>query len=1041
MAPPSEEDGKIRDRFNELCLDLNLDKTTIDVAWEAYQRISLNYTLEGDDLHWLACALYVSCRKSVVPTVGGREMMEGNCVSLTRLLRSSKLSVIQFFNKMKKWSDMANLPQKFRDKVDRLERNFNVSCVIFKKYKPIFIEIFKDPSKDQPRAPRGRKQRRLNCTVTEVFSFCWTLFVQVKGNFPAISDDLVNSYHLLLCCVDLIFANALLANRRDLLNPTFKGLPETYNNCDYHVPAQSPCIIEMLCSLHDGLVIEAKGIKEHWWKPYIKKLFDKRTLKGTPEKLSGLIDSNNFETNSKSINKVYEEYVLTVGDFDETIFLATDANKEIGTPSKSTAAPQTIEEKMKNKRNQKLYQTKSLAPQTPLTNRGYLKEKEHATSTPVSTATQSVSRLQALLTGLGKCPTDTLKAIFAECTTNPTQSITERIKQMGELFCTKFVESSEVHAGSHVDFAKMRLKLAETLYYKVMESIMTEEKKRLQGKKNLGSLLEHDIFHTSLFACCLEIVIFSYNSQRTFPWIIDIFDIPAFHFYKVIELILRAEDGLSRDVVKHLNTVEEAVLQECAWKSNSPLWDVIGDSNSSSSSVPNNSNSVPTCEDVTLPSQIDNGQNSVNSHPPPPQIGSPIMQHPRVRALTGVEPPKRDPVTGSPVSAHDRFSSPSPGSAKRRLFPSESTTSTNSSTPAVQTAQIVTKPNEKIVTVEVQTSQVASNTIEKPAAVQPATEPVAKKPKRTGSVGLFFRKLYHLANVRLLDLCSRLQIEDDLRRKIWTCFVHAIVHHSDLMKDRHLDQLLMCSIYVICKVTRHDQQFQEIMRCYRMQPQAQSHVYRSVLLNGRCSSRASATSQNGSSSSSSPESDHKHKGGPFGQMLARSSSTMPTNSAPPTPTRMAGTASSFEDEERGDLIKYYNSIFVTRVQPFALRFSPADSSDENGLAAHPTLSPLPIVRTHQVSPRKVSNRHQLYISPRKNCIPRSPGNSMVFHINKSPSKDLKEINSMIKMERKTKRAMDFGEESPQKRVCLENQNGNFLRKLHKLNNDRNNGDK
>lgn len=45
-----------------------------------------------------------------------------------------------------------------------------------------------------------------------------------SGNFPMISDDLVNSYHLLLCALDLVFTNALLCNaRKDLLNPSFRG--------------------------------------------------------------------------------------------------------------------------------------------------------------------------------------------------------------------------------------------------------------------------------------------------------------------------------------------------------------------------------------------------------------------------------------------------------------------------------------------------------------------------------------------------------------------------------------------------------------------------------------------------------------------------------------------------------------------------------------------------------------------------------------------------------------------------------------------------
>lgn len=49
--------------------------------------------------------------------------------------------------------------------------------------------------------------------------------ISSKGNFSMIGDDLVNSYHLLLCCLDLIFSNALLCpNKRDLLNSSFRGM-------------------------------------------------------------------------------------------------------------------------------------------------------------------------------------------------------------------------------------------------------------------------------------------------------------------------------------------------------------------------------------------------------------------------------------------------------------------------------------------------------------------------------------------------------------------------------------------------------------------------------------------------------------------------------------------------------------------------------------------------------------------------------------------------------------------------------------------------
>ena len=136
-----------------------------------------------------------------------------------------------------------------------------------------------------------------------------------------IGDDLVNSYHLLLCCLDLVFGNAMLcSNRKDLINPLFKGRamcrynkwskePKTALPCaepllgvqtwhhrlcvlcflvtvatpglpkdwpDTASSGQPPCVIDKLCELHDGLVVEAKGIKEHYFKPYIKRLFERK---------------------------------------------------------------------------------------------------------------------------------------------------------------------------------------------------------------------------------------------------------------------------------------------------------------------------------------------------------------------------------------------------------------------------------------------------------------------------------------------------------------------------------------------------------------------------------------------------------------------------------------------------------------------------------------------------------------------------------------------------------------------------------------------
>uniref|UniRef100_A0A3B4WX80 Retinoblastoma-like protein 1 n=1 Tax=Seriola lalandi dorsalis TaxID=1841481 RepID=A0A3B4WX80_SERLL len=965
------EESSVRRSLETLCQELNMDEQTAAAAMENFTAIWNTYTLEGEVVHWLACSLYAACRKGSTPTVG-KGLMEGNCVSLTRILRSSKLSLIQFFSKMRKWADMSNLHQDFRLRMERLERNFEVSTVIFRKFEPIFMDMFQNPQGGEPpRQPRSRKHRRLPCHISDVFKFCWTLFVYTKGNFRMIGDDLVNSYHLLLCCLDLVFGNALLcANRKDLINPTFRGLPALYR-ADGHISADEPppCVLERLCELHDGLVVEAKGIKQHYFKPYIQKLFQKQLL-------TELLDPQNFIDNNKAINREYEEYVLTVGDFDERVFLGADADEEIGTPRKIVQEPSASQTTNQSQLQQHVEKSGSLAPSTPLTGRVYLKEKDLLV-TPVSSATQSVSRLQSMVAGLRTAPSDHLMSILKSCSRNPTESILARVKTLGQTFKEHYTNDSEDTPGSHMDFAENRLKLAEILYYKILENVMVPETKRLQGK-DMSVLLEQDIFHCSLMACCLEVVLFSYSSQRTFPWIISIFKLAPFYFFKVIEVFIRSEEGLSRDMVKHLNSIEEQVLESRAWTADSALW----------SAMQAAGNKVPTVEEVS------------QSHLPLVAL-SPII-HPRIREFRSGLGSARKDVPPSPLSVHDRYSSPAAGSAKRRLFGDDPPAPTSGLNPSLS------PPCDSSGTVTAQFLLTASPS-RAPAAAPTASDPQtgASRPRRTGSLALFFRKVYHLASVRLRDLCVRLDISSELRGKIWTCFEHALVHCTDLMKDRHLDQLMLCCVYIISKITKETHTFQDIMKCYRSQPQANSHVYRSVLL--RHTPREQVADEN-------MEVDPV-SGGECKITDARFLNLLHIDTS--TNSDQSGV------EERGDLIQFYNTVFVLKMKSFALRYATYDSRTDA-----PPLSPFPSVRAQPLSPRRVSQRHSLYVSPHKNSAGCLTPNSYTYRINSSPSKELSDINRMIRqgcVSRKRAFTMEGDVmmssavcDSPSKRACPEN---------------------
>uniref|UniRef100_A0A9J8BHM2 Retinoblastoma-like protein 1 n=1 Tax=Cyprinus carpio carpio TaxID=630221 RepID=A0A9J8BHM2_CYPCA len=1006
-------DGSIRSSLEALCQELNMDEETAAEALENFSSIWNTYTLEGDVVHWLACSLYAACRKSSIPTVG-RGVMEGNCVSLTRILRSAKLSLIQFFSKMKKWSDMSNLSQDFRSRVGRLERNFEVSTVIFRKFEPIFLDMFQNPQGEPPRLPRSRKHRRLPCHISDVFKFCWTLFVYTKGNFRMIGDDLVNSYHLLLCCLDLVFCNALMcSNKKDLINQYFRGLPKDTENLE-----EIPCVIDKLCELHDGLVVEAKGIKEHYFKPYIKTLFEKR-VRNT--------HTHTFTTNLHCKNIMnYEEYVLTVGDFDERVFLGADADEEIGTPRKATAEPPSgqLSARMhvENNLQQHFEKTRSLAPSTPLTGRRYLKEKE-VLVTPVSSATQSVSRLQSMVSGLRNAPSEALVQIFNSCSRNPTESILNRVKTMGERFKQAYTKPTDDLPGAHMDFAENRLKLAEILYFKILENIMTQEMKRLQGK-DMAVLLEQEVLHCSLLACCLEVVLFAYSSQRTFPWILEIFQIPPFYFYKVIEVFIRSEEGLSRDMVKHLNSIEEQVLESKAWTRDSALWTALNNAN----------NKVPTVEEVNFPSNFDTGNNAGGPTHLPLVALSPII-HPRIREVrTGLGSSARKDVPQSPISLHDRYSSPAAGSAKRRLFgddpPPQSpvkrisvtpikiipnTTENNQNTTTTTTVlsmatgngqqltiplPVVKNQTGGITVIQLQASDMHPLTAQflltaspsrtaAPPTSSDTQPPAVNRPRRTGSLALFFRKVYHLASVRLRDLCLKLDISSELRGKIWTCFEHSLLHCTDLMKDRHLDQLLLCAVYIISKITKQEHTFQDIMKCYRTQPQANSHVSINSL------------------SLSKP--DH-----------VTFKILCDTNDANTT-------EADSESEERGDLIQFYNSVYVLKMKSFALKY--AHSTLDNKMEA-PPLSPFPSVRAQPLSPRRVSQRHSIFVSPHKNGSSLTPSTAYTYKFTGSPSKELSDINQMIRqggVSKKRAFTMEGDDtESPSK--CLRQENDDVLLK-------------
>lgn len=1002
--------------MSQLCNELNLDKQTADEVWKAFTKVGEQFIVEGVKSHWLACAIYVTTNKNSKSTNG---------VSLTQLLRLCKLSLVDFLAMMDKWLKMTEQSNEIRSKIAHLERNFNVSAVVFKKFKEIFPDVFKPigaKSKDNQdktlnRTRKSTASARLNYEVTtaDIYYFCWVLYINIKASRPAISEDLVNSYHLLLTCIDFCYSNALVSKfAHDVLNPNFKGLPENFQSEDFKMlnPLKQPmCILQVLCNNWDGIVVDAKGIREHWLRPYIKELVNKKVLQVSstnepPNMYLGIFDSCNFEANMSKLTKEHDVTMLSIGDFDERIFLSENAHKELGAPvydlsdlkrminerdsttSNTTPPSNTGEATDLDKQKPSLENGGRFVPQTPLSNRNYLANKAVQPSSPVANATRKVGDLYRMLAECTGEPTASLEDIFKLCTANPRDSIMERASQMVEKFVIAYTtDQSEPQA---VELARKRVDLARKLYFKVLETIIIREQKRLPTDKigdSLSSLLSHEIFHISLFACCVEIVLASHNAKRTFPWVLDVYKdfgetrLYPFLFYKVIELVIREEERLSRDIVKHLATIEEKVLDSMAWESDSPLWTAIAANGS-----------IPSCQDVVLPPST-NEQN--------PFEMSPLSS---LRRHEGFQSPM--PVSG-------RYSiTPLEGGARRRLFDGGLSGDGSGTTTQPQILQVVMphkSENGDIKYVILNASALDSeHAVQRQQDVEHPPAPIRPAVK-ANPVNLYFRKVYYLAQLRFRDLWNRLSINSiDLQRKIWTLFEDQIRNHTNLLRDRHLDQMIMCATYAVikvCKTERSSNFFQEIMKAYRFQPQANIEVYRNVLLakpplklldDGPTRPLPSVHTRSPSKRSSVMSSPVKNGAG---QSSLNSSSSNSTQSQLP---------------ERGDLIQFYNQIYVPQVRNIMVRFATQPDSSLS-------LSPLPRMNTNPVSPwRRVSQQHSVYVSPLKcNSLPASPGRQLSYNFHRSPAKDLQTINNMINRQRAAcKRILQDDDGENTKRHCI-----------------------
>lgn len=628
---------------------------------------------------------------------------------------------------------MNSVPEAFRVRNDQLRKNYTNTMHMYRKYWDKFLLLFNYYGQEELVVNVGsggtvtgarrngrlqaqqHKKEKIKCTARSLYEFCWCLYASIKAEMNDNVKDLIMTHSLLLCCLDLMFANCWAERRFDLINPKFPGLPADWRTLSQSPSNVPPCILKHLSD--DNPLVEVLEMKKYMFQRALTKLVKEQTLSNgkvaagaDPEPpYHSLLSEQNFDGNFRGINKHYDEYVLNNGQIDEKLFLVAD---NFGMPQN---------------------------PHQGIGHDGAAGAGQVPPPTPLTRATDCLRRLNNILgEHHSASPPDRLIQLFKNCTNQPLVFIQSVIERNKKLYLTRVRQ----------DVGNRFHTVVQVAYFLLGNFYEAERQRK---KESVENLLTDENFLNSLLACSVEIVNSAYHNPMQFPWILECFELKAFVFYKIIEPVVQNHrDLLTCHVIKHLQRIEEQCMESYVWVDGSPVWDLLGEDAL-----------APTCE--------------------------------ASRAHVG--------AMGNGVQ-RNLFATGGGGDA------------------AGASGELVVPPELASLHATIGVGGAGNG------GSQPAT------PKKH-SMTMFFRKFYIQAFNRLQTLFKDLEMGDTAQlTEVWTIFEYVIVHHLELMRNRHLDQLIMCAVYVYgrTKPDVRNAQFKTIMQKYRNQPHSSSHVYRGVYL-------------------------------------------------------------------------------------------------------------------------------------------------------------------------------------------------------------------
>ncbi|KAL3500942.1 hypothetical protein ACH5RR_035391 [Cinchona calisaya] len=820
-------------RFADFCENvLSMDETTLTQAKilfnESKHLLSAcisaigTSTPEEAERYWFAFILFSIKRLAVreaYTSTQGRTVENG--FTLCHILRLTKLNIVDFFKELPEFiikvgpilNNLYGVDWEKRLEAKELQTNFVHLSLLSQHYKRAFRDcFFTSEASDKLSAV----DIDADCMM-DYHRFGWLLFLVLRIHAFGRFKDLVTSTNGLISILAILIIHV----------PGCYRNPNMIDSSRFVKKGNKVDLIASLCKIYETSEVELKKMLEKV-NQLITDILKKKSYLASEcrtENLDNidtdglfyfedLMDESSISSSMRILERNYDDAIQNKVVLDERIFINEEdsllgsgslsgdainmngAKRKIGliaSPAKTITSP--------------LSPYCSPVPSHLIPAGG----NQRMAATPVSTAMTTAKWLRTVITPLPSKPSLELERFLSSCDRDVTADVVRRSQIILEAIFPSCVPGEYSAAGIQTTnlmdniWAEQRRLEALKLYLRVLLAMCMADSQILHAT-NLTSLLTNERFHRCMLACSAELVLATHKTvTMLFPAVLERTGITAFDLSKVIESFIRHEESLPRELRRHLNSLEERLLESMVWEKGSSMYNSLAVARPALSAEINRlgllAEPMPSLDAISM---------HVN-------MSSVSSSQKREIALVAVQ--NRDIWSPKRVCNEHRsvlvewnsFTSP----VKDRLMALNNLKS-KLPPPALQSA-------------------FASPTRPNPGG---GGETCAET-----AITVFFSKIVKLAAVRINGMVERLQLSQHMRETVYCFFQKILSQRTTLFFNRHIDQIILCCFYGVAKISQLNLTFKEIIYNYRRQPQCKPQVFRSVFIDWASARRNGKTGQ------------------------------------------------------------------------------------------------------------------------------------------------------------------------------------------------------